>query len=386
MPPGKRNIAAAFELKWPYKRHYGLFAGLKDYACGREDWNVDISSFPEIVLARGGHFDGIIGRITSACAEAARKARIPAVNVWMDSPVGEKLPSVYPDFHEAGRMAAEHLIDRGFRRLAYFGFNQSAAAKCQHEGVREVADRHGHPVSRHLVSGYWDEKPDQWLRFEDAVIKAQAAWEGAVGVVCMTDELARAISSICQGCGWTIPEQLAFVGTGNDALICTAVDPSLSSIAMGYSRCGHEAARQLDKLMKGAKSVPGVTLCPPRELVLRRSSDVYAVNDLQIEKALRHMADHSGEPLSVDAIANAVGIGRRSFERRFQQQIGRSVNSELTRMRIAKLKRLLVENENSIAELAYETGFGNLVSMHDMFKRSTGMTPGQYRERHGPRP
>ena len=58
----------------------------------------------------------------------------------------------------------------------------------------------------------------------------------------------------------------------------------------------------------------------------------------------------------------------------------------MIRIRIAKLKRLLVEGEATVAELSEEAGFGNLVSMHTMFKRATGMTPGEYRERHGPRP
>lgn len=382
----KRRIAAVFDLKWPYKRHYGLFAGLQDFARQHADWIFDIGSYPELLLARGEHFDGIIGRITPSCAAAAATAGIPSVNLWIESPVASRLPGVYPDFHEAGRMAAEHLIGRGFKHLAYFGFAQTASAARQYQGVRDVAREHGCPVTRHLVSRYWDERQNDWLRFEDMIVKAQATWEGPRGVVCMTDELARAVATTCIRHGWAIPEQLAFIGTGNDTLICTAVDPTLSSVAMGYSTCGFEAARLLDRLMRGAKPPPAVKYCAPRELVLRRSSDVFAVNEPRVALALRHMAEHSSGPLSVAAIARAAGVGRKTLERGFQQHIGRTINDELIRIRIAKLKRLLVESPRTVAELSDEAGFGNLVSMHMLFKRATGMTPGDYRERHGPRP
>ena len=174
------------------------------------------------------------------------------------------------------------------------------------------------------------------------------------------------------------------VGTTID--VSTAVDPTLSSVAMGYTTCGFEAARLLDHLMQGAKPPSAVTFCPPRELVLRRSSDVFAVSDPKVALALRHMAEHSSGPLAVAGIALAAGVGRKTLERRFQQHIGRTINDELIRIRIAKLKRLLVEGEENVAKLSDVAGFGNLVSMHMLFKRATGMTPRQYRERHGPRP
>ena len=96
MPTRERHIAAVFDLKFPYKRHYGLFAGLQDYARQHANWSFDIGSYPELRLARGARFDGIIGRISADCAAAARKASIPAVNLWIESPVASKLPGVFP--------------------------------------------------------------------------------------------------------------------------------------------------------------------------------------------------------------------------------------------------------------------------------------------------
>jgi hypothetical protein len=60
----KRHIAVVMELNWPYKRHYGVFAGIQEYARSHADWTFDLGNYPELQLTEGGRFDGIIGRVT----------------------------------------------------------------------------------------------------------------------------------------------------------------------------------------------------------------------------------------------------------------------------------------------------------------------------------
>lgn len=386
MPQTRKLIATPMELNWPYKRHFSIFKGIQDYGKQHGDWLFDPGNHPESALARGERFDGIVGRITPECLKAARKASIPVVNVWVESPVSSQVPEVHVDHQEAGRIATEHLIARGFKRIAYFGIIGATTAARQYQGVQEMASKYGYRYSRHLVSRHWDANQEALSRLEDAVLRAQAGWEGPIGVVCIADELARAVAMICIRHGWIIPEQLALTGLGNDNLICTAAEPTLTSIAMGYANCGFEAARLLDRLMRGAKPPREITYIPPQEIVVRYSSDMFSVSDLKVAQALRHMAEHSSAPLNVTEIARATGIGRKTLERRFQRHLGHTINEELTRLRIAKLKRLLVDSQTNISELGGQAGFGNFVSMHKMFKRATGMTPGEYRERHGSRP
>ena len=50
---GKRRIAVVMELNWPYKRHYGIFAGIQEYAGKHADWSFDVGNYPEFELARG---------------------------------------------------------------------------------------------------------------------------------------------------------------------------------------------------------------------------------------------------------------------------------------------------------------------------------------------
>ena len=119
--------------------------------------------------------------------------------------------------------------------------------------------------------------------------------------------------------------------------------------------------------------------------VVRRSSDVFGVSDPEVARALRFMADNSGRSLSIQEIATCVGLGRQALERRFRRHLGRTVNEELIRLRVSKLRRLLVESDDPVNILSEQSGFGTTVSMHTMFKRYTGITPGEYRKKHAPR-
>jgi LacI family transcriptional regulator len=125
---------------------------------------------------------------------------------------------------------------------------------------------------------------------------------------------------------------------------------------------------------------------PPEQLLVRRSSDVFAVSDPKVAEALRFMADFAGKKLSVPIIARHVGLGRQSLERRFRQHVGRAINDELIRLRVEKVKRLLVESDEPIKSISAKAGFGSTVSLHTMFKRHTDLTPQAYREKHRPRP
>lgn len=381
--PGKKHVAVVMDLNWPYKRHYEIFAGIRDFAEKHAGWTLDLGNFPHYEISRGTRFDGIVGRIDRDCYLAARRASIPLVNLWLDSPVVSKTTGVFSDSRSIGRMAAEHLIMRGFRRLAYLGFKGSADSKGQLEGMQEAAREHGYTFTSHLTQRSFGDRAENWAKFVNFVKQAHESWEAPLGIAFPSDELCHAVSSICRNHGWRIPEDLAVLGCGNEHLICTVSDPSLSSIDRAAWKVGYEAARQLDLLMQGKPPSAAVIRIPPKDVVVRRSTDFHAVGDPRVARALSFMARNSSSSLSVPDIARHVGVGRQTLERGFREQLGRTVNEELIRLRVSKLKRLLVESDESVKELCTRVGFGTTANMFPMFKRHTGMTPKGYRLKHG---
>ena len=384
--PNNKKIAVVMELEWPYKRHYEVFAGIRKYAEERGGWDLDLGNFPQLEIRQGTRYDGIIGRISPECYEVACSAKIPVVNVRVDSPISSIAPGVHPDSKMAGRMAAEHLISIGFKRLAHFGFRKSLSSKLHYEGMLEVCKEHGCKCKRYMVDSSFREQESSWKNFVQYVNKALASWQPPIGVGFSSDELGHAVITICKARGWSIPDQMAGIGVGNEVMICNSSNPTLSSIDMGHRNCGYEAARLLDKLMSGRKTGDElVTRIAPKEVVLRRSSDAYAVEDPALVRALTFMAENSHIKISVTDIAKAAGLGRQTLEHRFRKQLNRTVNDELIRLRISKMKRLLVETEQTIGEISDQVGFGTTANMHVMFKRHTKMTPIAYREKHNPK-
>ncbi len=380
----KKRIAVIMELDWPVNRHYEVLAGIQDYAREYADWDLQLGNYPEIELNSGGYFDGIVGRVTKNCYEAAKAADIPMVNVMLTSPVAKMIPGVHIDFFEAGRIAAEHLISRGLRNLATFGYTGKLTTEIYYQGMLSVTRKYDYPISRHTVSYNYETNSTQWVRFVERVDKCLESWESPIGLGTTEAILARNIAIRSISKGWVIPEKLAIVSCGNDTTICTAVEPTISGVHMGHYQCGYEAAKLLQKLMNGYEAPNEPSVVPMKGLIVRRSSDVFSVRDEKVEEALRYMVDNSSKPLSVSIIAKSIGLGRQSLERRFRKHVDRTINEELIRLRIEALKYRLVQGEEPINQLSREVGFGTAVNMYTMFKRLTGMTPRDYRKLHSP--
>ncbi len=197
--------------------------------------------------------DGIIARIgTRAAARRVRATGVPVVNISAIELPGVDFPRVATDLLAAGRMAAEHLLDRGFVHFAYYGLAH-----------RDYVDRHYDGFAR-AVSAVCDDCPFYGTTF-DAGVGARTAWSTRqrglsrwlktlakpVAIVTWTTDLGRELVHACRRDGLLVPEQVAVLAADNDELLCEACSPSLSGMALTSERIGFEAARLLDRMMRG---------------------------------------------------------------------------------------------------------------------------------------
>ena len=103
--------------------------------------------------------------------------------------------------------------------------------------------------------------------------------------------------------------------------------------------------------------------------------------DAFVKKALLHMTQNVAVPLSVEEIARRVGLSRRSLERRFESDIHRNPGDDYLSLRLAQASLLLVQTNQTIAEIAASTGFCDASHLGRVFRRRQGMTPSQVRKR-----
>jgi LacI family transcriptional regulator len=169
------------------------------------------------------------------------------------------------------------------------------------------------------------------------------------------------------------------IGVDNDQPLCEICNPPLSSIWPNHALVGYEAARLLDRLMRGVRRVRARTLLPPKEVITRQSTDVLAVQDELVARALHVIRERACTGIRINEIADMVEASRSVLQRRFRLAIGRSINQELVAQRISSAQQLLAETQLPIATIAERCGFRHQEYMGTVFKAQTRQTPAQFR-------
>ena len=380
-PPRRPRIAISLELDQGFKRHQESYAGCHQYA-DTAGWHCTIEPAIDRVLteSKGSTpFDGILARATPEIAKAARKKNVPLVNIWLNSPVQE-LPSVFPDFEGSGVLAAEHLLARGFRHLAYLGYRSDIDSRLQSEGMRKVTRRENCNLTTHRFSRTSMEGPARgWQPFVTGIQSWIESWQLPIGVLVCNDVFCRYLIDICRSKGLHVSQEVSIIGTYNESEICNAPPPSLTSIDMNCSQVGYRAAALLDRLMNGAKPPLDPIMVAPAELLPRQSTDLLAADDPAVTKALRFIADNTHDRIRVTDVVSAVNTNRRSLEKRFRQSLNRSIADEINRLRLERAKRQLIGTKASLKDIAADTGFRNSDHFSKVFSRIEGISPSQFR-------
>ena len=191
-------------------------------------------------------------------------------------------------------------------------------------------------------------------------------------------DAARALGA-CLAAGLSVPEDVAVLGIGGDRLICENQLVPLSSVEHDQGRTGYEGAELLDRLMDGGKPPRKPILIPPRGITVRASTDFIAATSPVVRRALEYIRGHLGESFGLAQIAAATGASRATVARLFEQELGRSVGSEILRQRMILAKTMLKDGTLSISEIAFRTGFCNPAYFTNTFRRAAGITPKKWR-------
>lgn len=378
----KQRVAIVIDLDWPFKFVYEYLVGISRFASGAEDWQCRIDPHAGETLARCPKqppYDALIGDVSKRLLEQARRHQLPVVNVWKNSPVFAQTPSVVSDEHQVGAMAAEHLIARGLRTFGYLGFHRRRDTRHQRDGFDAALARSGFKASTLLVSYRAVATYQSWSKFRRQLDDWVPTWKPPIGVFVGHDLTCRYLAEATLTHGLNVPNDVALIAAHNETAFNENITPTLSSIDLGHERIGYRAAELLDGLIKGQRPPEAPLYIPPTKLIVRQSTDVFAVDDPIVSLALRFISEHSHEAIRVDDVAEHAAVSRRSLERKFQDVIGRSIADEITRLRLERVKRRLIESDDSIQILALESGFVDSTKLCRVFRREMGVSPGEYR-------
>jgi LacI family transcriptional regulator len=336
---------------------------------------------------------GVIARIESAAmADRLARLRIPVVDLRGSFAIAG-IERFDTDPVQCARLAAEHLLGRGFRSLAYCGFDGVDFSDQRGSAFESILHERGMTCARfspttdhhagtliHESRGEFDIEPiARWLR----------SLPRPVGIFACNDIRARQIIAACSAASLAVPDEVAVVGVDNDEVLCELSETPLSSIEPDTYRIGYEGAARLDEMMQTRpttrpESTPPATLIEPRRLVVRRSSDAIAVDDPDLAAALRVIRDRATEGINVSHVLESVTVSRATLERRFQDVLGTTPKKEIDRLRLLRARQLLHETTYPLDRIATMSGFGSAAHLSVVFKQTVGLSPGAFRQqRHG---
>jgi len=202
-----------------------------------------------------------------------------------------------------------------------------------------------------------------------------------LALYCENDDIGRTLILLCRDQNIRVPEDVAILGRENLLLDCEGITPQLSSVELNHREAGFQAARVLDKMLRGQK-VPEITRVEPTGVVPRQSTNILAIKNESIRNALSYIWGHYREKIEMDQLARSVGLSRRSMEYLFRDALQRSPYAEVLRLRFEKAKQLLCTTRFSLEEIAVRSGFNTAPHLSKMFKKHIGCSPSPYRESH----
>ncbi|MFO0866114.1 MAG: substrate-binding domain-containing protein [Gemmataceae bacterium] len=382
MARSPRRVALMLDLQWPYKRHSEIFAGIQRYA-EQHGWVSIIDEFAHDTLRRqrsqSDRYDGVVARANHQLARLAVKRGVPVVNVWPSSPARRLLPGVFPDSTAAGRLLAEHLIARGFRTFATLTSPQNVDNDLEVKEFSRLVLEAGFACKSELVpqDPYRDVR--HWRKTERLISDSMDAWTPPIGVYVGQEVCGRLVVQLSHRRGWRIPEDVAIIAGKNQEALCEQPRPSLTSLEIGYDRIGFAAAVLLDSLMNGQKAPAEPIRLPPQGLIVRESTDFFAVDNDLVASSLAFISANSHRQIGPIEVARAVGAETRTLQNYFRKYVRRPIGAEIRRVRIERAKRELTQSDRTLSAIALAAGFGGIQRLYEVFRRELGVSPGEYR-------
>lgn len=100
----------------------------------------------------------------------------------------------------------------------------------------------------------------------------------------------------------------------------------------------------------------------------------------RVAKVQAFIAQHYSEDIRLETLADLIGMTPVAFSRFFHQRTGRTLSNYIIDIRIGRASRLLIDSDQTVAEICYDCGFNTLSNFNRIFKQKKGCTPKAFRE------
>lgn len=379
------RVAIILQLWNNYDR--GILPGIAAFARENPSWSVFLEEVEhqQIPKLRDWAGDGLIVDFDNReVVDALKGVDRPVVALggglgWYDPSSG--IPYVTTDDRTIGRLAAEHLLERGLTNFAYCGYPPNRVNVWVANRARSFAERLAEAGHSCMTFNGRYNSAKQWGQTLTELTRWLVALPKPVGIMGCYDYRARHVLEACRIAGLKVPDDVAVIGVDNDS-VCDLASPPLTSIEQGRFQVGYLAASILHRMMSG-QPWDSFNLCvPPVGLVTRQSTDLIYVADAKVAQALSMIRAQACRGLQAEVVAERLGVSRGTLDKRFKETLGHTADQEIRRTRLAKAQELLSRTALPIRDVAFRAGYGNEQYLNAVMRAATGSTPAQYRQTH----
>ena len=383
----KRNPQILILLESSREYGRGLLRGISKYAIMQGNWSIQLESFfyvdnqkfnknlydPLKWLSDGA----IIRQCPGICDNMPTE--IPIIQACYCCENSEDQSVLITDDVAIGEMAAEHFIERGFKRIGFVGFDDMYWSNKRFEGLKKAANKAGYEVFKFDQSSendarIWDNEQftiGEWLK----------ALEKPAAIFACNDDRASQIISACRTEKINIPGDVAILGVDDDQFICMLSNPAISSIELSLEKAGFEAAAHLDEMIANKNTKHKRIVIEPISVRQRASTDAIAIEDEDMSNAIKFIIANSDKPIQVCDVLEETTTSRRCLYDKFNKYLGTSIYSYIKKNRVRRIEQLLADTNLSISQIAYKLGFSGPDHIAQFFKSVNGSNPTEYRER-----
>lgn len=354
-----------------------LTPGLAPFAgMGYDFWIIDLYRQPDLLLAslREWQPSAIVTEWLPGLTEALVGLGCPVVIVPSDELIAGAF-SVDIDDVAIGRLAAEHLIARGYQNFAFVGRGDAHYAKQRLAGFQSVVGE---------VPVYWEEFRDwrqydeYWRDPDEDMVGWLAAQTTPLGIFTAHDPTGRHVLEAAAQAGLEVPFAIGVISANDDETVCEMARPALSSIRLPWRRLAAEVVQTIEAIWAGHPPTSPI-LVQPLDIVARGSSSYEAVADPVVRRAMQYLVAQIASIASVEEWASQIGVSRRVLERRLHECLDRSPLAMIQHERVERAKNLLTTTDLPIAIIAERCGFQSNERLTVNFRAAVGVPPATYR-------
>ena len=263
-------------------------------------------------------------------AQLVLRTGIPAVDL-QEQVLGLGLPRIVNDNEAIGRMAAAHLLERGFAHFGFIGHPGIGWSEGRRDGFAATVTAAGHVCDDYRAAGKTLPRYQQqsWEKEMDHAASWVRALPKPAGILAGNDFLAVQLLDACRRGGVAVPEEVAVIGVDNDEVACEMAHPPLSSVVTNALQIGYEAAAALDALMRGKRTPAEECISSRQPASSRGGARKLRRSPIRWWPKHEYLRQHACDGINVDDLLRHLAVSRSVLQRRFQKTLQKTVHEVL---------------------------------------------------------